>query len=142
MDYLIANLFTSKKNKIIYNMSKICKCSGCHESKNVPILQRLNDGCECFLCERKENFPYMYYSCIELHFHYVLNFQESNEIVKQNIRDTINNYKRKKKIVIYYFYYTKKLLDLYTEIQYRPGGSGYIKSMENFYRIARLREKN
>lgn len=115
----------------------ICICSYCKESGSKSILQRIMDGCDCFLCKRKKEIPFLYYNCIELHFLNEIGFSNTKEntykIVSEKIKFIKKEYLRKKILFLWYMYCSKKFLELFIEVQYRPGGSGYLRAMNSFY---------
>ena len=114
-----------------------CNCNGCNDTHLTSILQRLNQGCNCYRCKRK-NIYSVYYSCIELHFYYQLNFTKNEDIkIKKIIKEVKTNYERKKRLFKGVIKCINKFLNLLFEIQYRPGGSEYQKLKINFYKVAK-----
>ena len=99
----------------------------------------IRDDCICDTCFRALGIPF-YLNCVEIYLSYLYNFDTFT--VRNEIKNIKDNYKRKKKLVILYIYCNYKFNQLYIEIKYKPNGSGYQTSLQNFYKFAALQKKS
>ena len=70
-----------------------CNCIGCLNSTSGSLLQKIRIGCSCILCKRKESMPFLYMSCVEIHFSLEIGYDTDS--IKLIIAERKKKYERK-----------------------------------------------
>jgi hypothetical protein len=131
---VVKEIIVARFKEMFIYIKMTCDCYICMNT-NKSILERINHPCDCETCVRFNSYPFLYLTCVEIHFCQL--YQYDIKKAREHIEQIKKDYKRKKRLVVLYIYCRHKFLELYTETTYRPEGEKYKEIRDRFY--ARLR---